>query len=103
MTTQKTTPASTIVTKSINLIDGQFTPSQAADILHAMLDVKINYHKIQRISRTEGNASDKCTFDNGRLDELLLEKANLKRIIAEARQNGKQLVIEGPISLKMID
>lgn len=88
--------------KTINLIEGQFSPSQAADILNAMLDKKINYHKLQRMSITEGNNSDQCVHDSGRIDELLLEKAKLKQILQEARTQGKTLKINSLINIEVV-
>ena len=88
--------------KTVNLIEGQFSPSQAADILNAMLDKKINYHKLQRMSITEGNNSDRCIHDSGRIDELLLEKAKLKQILQEARTQGKTLKINSLINIEVV-
>lgn len=88
--------------KTINLIDGQFSPTQAADILNAMIDKKINYHKLQRISITEGNNDDRCVHDSGRIDELLLEKARIKAIIKEAYAQGKTLKINSLINIEVI-
>jgi tmRNA-binding protein len=88
--------------KTINLIEGQFSASQAADILNAMIDKKINYHKLQRMSITEGNNTDQCVHDSGRIDELLLEKAKIKEIIKEARSQGKTLKINSLINIEVV-
>ena len=89
--------------RAISLIDGKFTASEAADILNALLDKKINFHKIQRLKRLEGNCDDACRFDNGRLGELTSEKDRLKAILREVRKDGKKLVITSTINIEITD
>ena len=38
-------------TKTINLVDGTFTPSEAHDVIQALIDQKINFHKFAINSR----------------------------------------------------
>jgi hypothetical protein len=89
--------------RAISLIDGKFTASEAADILNALLDKKINFHKIQRLKRLEGNSDDQCRFDSGRLGELTSEKDRLKTILREVRKDGKKLVITSTINIEITD
>lgn len=93
----------TITEQKINLIDGAFTPSEAADILLKVLDVKINFHKLQRLSRTEGNANDECEFDNERLNELIKEKAIAEEFFTHTRTNGKKLRMKSIVSIEIED
>lgn len=44
-----------IETKHIKLVDGEFTPSQALDILSTLIDEKINYHKVEKLQHWESN------------------------------------------------
>lgn len=85
--------------KKINLIEGSFTASEASDILHGLLDKKINFHKLQRLGKTERDHSDACSFDNERIDELLAEKENLKVYFAAIRAKGVQLTINSTIEI----
>lgn len=90
-------------TQTINLIEGKFTPSEASDIINAMLDKKINFHNIQTLRINEGDHNDPCQHDNERLKELLIEKARLKDITSEIRMQGKRLQIDAIINIKVID
>ncbi len=101
-TTLKTTIDSKLEQK-IKLIDGCFTSSEAADIINNILDVKINFHKIQRLSRTEGNINDACEYDSGRIIELIDAKHDAKSFLTNARLHGKKLKIESIVTIKVED
>ncbi|WP_299552488.1 hypothetical protein [Seonamhaeicola sp.] len=96
MTSQKTKQ------QNIDLIDGTFNASDAADIINAVLDVKINYHKLKRLSITEGNVYDLCEYDNGRINELIQAKENAKLFFNKVRHSGKKLRINGLITIEEI-
>jgi len=89
--------------QKINLIDGEFTASEAAAIINDVLKVKINFHKIQRLSITEGNSEDKCEYDSGRIDELLNEQQIAKDFFAQARLKGKKLKMTSTIHIAIED
>ncbi|MFT7072875.1 hypothetical protein [Patiriisocius sp. Uisw_017] len=89
--------------QKINLIDGSFTVNQASDIINSVLNVKINFHKLQRLSRTEGNTEDTCDFDNGRIDELLAQQIIAKKFFSEARLEGKKIKMKSVIQITLED
>jgi len=100
-TTLKTTKD--IATQSINLIDGTFTASEASHIINAVLDVKINFHKLNRLSITEGNADDACEYDSSRIQELINEKEIAKQFFKNIRTEGRKLKINSTISISAED
>ncbi len=100
-TTLAPTPAKT--EQKINLIDGSFTPSEAADIINDVLLVKINFHKLQRLSITEGNLNDTCEYDSSRIDELLAEQQIAKDFFKNIRLQGKKLKINSTINITVED
>jgi len=65
--------------------------------------VKINFHKIKRLSITEGNAYDTCEYDTGRIDELLNEQIIAKEFFAQARLQGKKLRMSSTIHIAIED
>lgn len=103
MTVLKTMAGPSQELKTVSLIDGKFTPSQANDVIVSLIDKKINFHKLQVLSKMEGNENDKCTFDNGRLEQLKNHRIKLKEIIQEARRNGQKLKIMSDIKIELID
>ena len=65
--------------------------------------MKINFHKLQRLSITEGNANDSCEFDSGRIVELIDSKEDVKSFLNNVRLKGKKLKIESTISITVED
>ena len=89
--------------QKINLIDGVFTTSEASHIINSVLKVKINFHKINRLSITEGNSKDECTNDSGRINELINEQQIAKDFFTQARLEGKKLKIRSVIQIEIED
>ncbi len=85
--------------QKIRLIDGEFTPNEAADIINALLDKKINFHKLQRLALWEGNVNANCSFPNSRIQELEMEKSAFKNFLKEAREEGAMLTIKGNLEI----
>jgi hypothetical protein len=93
----------TITEQKINFIEGFFSSSEAADIINKVLDVKINFHKLQRLSRTEKDVHDGCEFDSGRMEELIKEKATAQEFFSHTRFNGKRLKVKSVIQIEIED
>lgn len=89
--------------QKIDLINGSFSASEAADIINSVLKVKINFHKLQSLSRVEGNSSDKCEYDNSRINELLAEQQIAKDFFSQARLKGKKLKMNSTIHITIED
>lgn len=89
--------------QKINLIEGRFTANEAADIINDVLKVKINFHKLHRLSITEGDSNDACEYDNGRIDALLNEQQIAKNFFKDAKLQGKKLKIQSTIHITVED
>ncbi|WP_461303074.1 hypothetical protein [Aureisphaera sp.] len=95
-------PAPTMKTEqTINLIEGHFSASEASDIVNSVLDVKINFHKLQRLAITEGDHNDSCEYDSGRMNELLNEQKIAKEFFKQARLQGKKLKMQSTIHISI--
>ncbi|WP_298478126.1 hypothetical protein [uncultured Maribacter sp.] len=89
------------VKQKISLIDGHFTTSEALDIINNVLNVKINFHKLQRLSLTEGNTLDECKYDSSRIGQLLKEQKIAKDFFKDVRLNGGKLRINSTIEITL--
>lgn len=86
-------------TQNIQLVKGDFTPSEASHILMSLIDEKINFHKIQRLQIWEGNHKCKTSDLDNRIDELLKEKKIAQEFINKTRGLGQNLRINGTLEI----
>ena len=89
----------TEVLQKVQLVDGKFTPSEASDVISALIEEKINFHKIQRLSLCEGNENSNLSYPNGRIAELKEEKRIAKEFLAKARAQGVNVRINGTLEI----
>ena len=102
MKTAELTPT-TKVTQNIQLVKGEFTPSEASHILMSLLDEKINFHKIQRLQIWEGDHKCKTGDLDSRIDELLREKKIAQEFIQSTRGLGQNLRINGTLEITVAE
>lgn len=91
------------VMQKVQLVDGQFTPSEASDIIKALIKEKINFHKIHRLSMFEGNIDSDTSLDDSRVNQLKKEQIKFDAICDEARSLGKNIRINGILNIEVID
>lgn len=89
--------------QQVELVKGKFTPSEARDILSALIDVKVNFHKIQRLQRWEGQHNCDTGDLNSRIAELVLAEEHGKEFIQAVRGQGKNVKISGTLVLEITD
>jgi hypothetical protein len=87
--------------QEIQLVKGEFTPSEASHVISSLIDEKINFHKIQRLQKWEGNHN--CNNDelDDRISELEKEKKIAKEFIAIARKQKHNLKITGVLEISI--
>lgn len=93
----------TDVKTEVQLIDGVFTPSEAKDVINALIKEKINFHKIHRLSIWEGNEQNDTKFDDSRVAQLQREKENFQDVYREALSSGKRIKINGILDIEFVD
>lgn len=95
--------ATTEVMHKVKLVDGKFTALEAKEVINALIDEKINFHKIHRLALCEGNENSNTSFDDSRVGQLMREKEDFREIYMEAKRAGKQLRIQGTLEIEIID
>ncbi|MBR9844648.1 MAG: hypothetical protein GYB35_00385 [Algicola sp.] len=90
-------------TQKIQLVKGEFTPSEASHIVVNLIKEKINFHKIQRLQIWEGN--HKCNTDaiDVRIKELEKEKEIAREFINNSRALGQNLKIDGVLKITVAE
>ncbi len=92
-----------VTPETIQLVDGTFTPSEASDIIGALIDEKINFHKIQRLQLWEGNHAKPTHQLDSRIEALEKEKAVAKAFIGQYRGSDQKISINGILELKVVE
>ncbi len=87
--------------QKIQLVDGTFSPSEASDVIIALLGEKINFHKLQRLSWCEGNKDANTKYPDDRIQELEKEKTIAREFINSVRFEGKRLRIDGVLNITL--
>ena len=86
-------------TQKIQLVHGNFTPSEASHIIMSLLDEKINFHKIQRLQVLSGDQKSVTGDLDDRITELEKEKEIARAFISEKKMLGQRLQIDGVLKL----
>ena len=87
----------TEVIQKVQLVEGSFTASEASDIVTALINEKINFHKIQRLGQVIHNESADTQFSRERIKELENEMRIAKEFIAKSRVKGRSIKITGTL------
>lgn len=82
----------------IQLIEGTFSPIEAADVLLSLINYKIKFHTVQLLNVTDKDASSH-ELSEKRIAELKKAKNRVTQLILEARDTGQPLRIEGVIQI----
>jgi hypothetical protein len=90
-------------TQNVQLVKGEFTPSEAFDIINSLVDEKINFHKLQRLQLWEGNHNYKTDQIDARINELNSEKEIVLKYINSKRNLGLKLKINGTIEITVAE
>ncbi len=90
------------IDQTIRIVDGEFTPEEANDIVRALVNEKINFHKLQRLAIWEGDVNANASFPNSRIEELEGEKIKFNEFVKLARKGGSMLRIEGDLKVSLI-
>lgn len=86
---------------TIKLVEGTYTPAEAADILFSLIGDKIKFHNLQILSLQERFGLNKSHSEE-RIRKLKEVKNDTKDFILEARDRGYQIQIDGAIQIKFV-
>lgn len=86
-------------TQNIELVKGAFTRSEASHIVGALIDQKINFHKIQRLQAWEGDHNCKTGGLDNRITELEEQKKIARQFISSYNQSGCSFKIKGTLEI----
>ena len=85
-----------------DLIDGQFTPEDARELLVDLFSRKTNFHEIKNFSANERFGKDDPVHVN-RIAALTNSMEQLNELFREVNGSGKRLVIRSVVSISVTD
>ena len=83
---------------NLKLVDGDFTPEDALEVVSCLLQSKINFHHGRALSLEERFGVDPA-HSHQRVIELKAAQRELRELIDHAKRNNLQLSLESIISL----
>lgn len=89
-------------THSLKLIEGEFIPNEANDILCELISSKIRYHSLKILNIKENFDGD-VSHSEKRIEDLKHMNSSLKKIISFAKQEGLLLNIKSSIDIELVD
>ena len=87
--------------KSFKLIDGQFSPTEAQQVINALICSKINYHSMLKFSNVERFGKD-ASHSEKRIAALNKLKLSIKKIFDSAEKKGYPVKMNGFIEVTII-
>jgi len=97
----KDTAANQTTEHVLNLIQGDFSPTEAQEILSHLIDKKINFHELRQFSQ-DIRFGIKDEASKKRIAQLKDAKEQLSKIIEEAHAGGRSLKIKSSIEIELI-
>lgn len=95
-------PVSTTSTKQkIQLVDGVFTVSEANDIIQNLINEKINFHKLQRLTLCEGFSGSNTKYPDGRINQLEKDKLISKEFFKDKYNKNVSIKINGILEISI--
>ena len=85
-----------------DLINGQFTPEDARELLTDLFSRKANFHEIKNFSSTERFGKDDPVHLN-RIEALTNSMQQLNELFREIEGSDKKLVIRSVVSISVTD
>lgn len=92
----------TEVIQDVKLIEGQFTPAEAREVVISFLEEKINFHKRRKLNLWMRDKDANTERHDKRIAELLVEKKKMEELLAEAEAEGKKLHLSGTLDINFV-
>lgn len=88
-------------TQKIQLVKGNFTATEASEVIMNLINEKINFHKLQRLQMWEKDHEFNTDPLNARIKELKKEKEIAKEFIENLKSSGQKIKINGVLELSV--
>lgn len=87
--------------ESIQLVEGIFSPVDAANVLLYLINDKIKFHQVQMLGVHEGRA-DRISHSATRIKVLESDKQMVSKLVLKARDEGYELKIDSNVEIRLV-
>jgi hypothetical protein len=84
----------------IKLIDGAFSPAEAAEVLLSLINDKIKFHTVQALNLKTGY-NENSSESEQRILQLKQAKEIVKSLVVDARNKDYEVLIDSDIKIKL--
>ncbi|MEM9143166.1 MAG: hypothetical protein AAGA86_09270 [Bacteroidota bacterium] len=84
----------------LKLVEGSFSPAEAADVLLSLINDKIKFHTVQALNLKQGYQED-TSHSEQRIKELKEAKEMVKTLVVKAQKEGLAIEIHSPIQIRL--
>jgi len=85
----------------VQIVDGNFSPTEASDMLNELITSRINFHNIQMLRMWEGNHRYNSNEWDKKMEALEKERAEAIALLAKAKKEGCNVEIIGDIKVRL--
>ena len=86
--------------REAQILNGEYTASEARDVISKIIDDQINFCKTQFMSHYEGNHEVGTDYYEKKIADLNYKKQEFKESLSRAKKEGLKISLEGSIKLK---
>jgi hypothetical protein len=85
---------------TIKLVQGVFSPAEAADVLLSLINDKIKFHTVQ-VLNLQGGYQEDTSHSEQRIKDLQEAKNMVKNLVVKAQVEGMKVEINSPIKINL--
>ncbi len=101
MTNTQVTESTEVAKDQQDLIKGDFSPEDAAEIVNHLITKKIRFHEVRSFSN-EIRLGETDASSVERVEQLKESRESLNKLIKQAQEQGKNLRVSSTISIELI-
>ncbi|MBK7407221.1 MAG: hypothetical protein IPJ40_03515 [Saprospirales bacterium] len=89
-------------TQNFKLVDGEFTPEKAREVLFSLVNSKIHFHNCEKFS-TQIRFGGDVSHAEKRIEELTQVHQEIKELIEQAKAQGFNLKVNSLLEVALVE
>lgn len=89
------------MTEKVTLVEGKFSPAEAADILFSLLNDKIRFHTLKSL-HLHNEQDNNISVSERKIKQLKESKKIIEQLVVKAHKGGLMLEVKSSIEIKLM-